>query len=38
LRRKIVAKNEPLPDAGAEKLLPLEEAKKKSDQAGPHGK
>jgi len=38
LRRKIMAKKEPLPDAGAEKQRPLEETKKKADQTGPHGK
>ena len=33
-----MAKKDPLPDAGAEKQRPLEETKKKADQAGPHGK
>jgi hypothetical protein len=33
-----VAKKDPLPDAGAEKQRPLGEAKKKAEQAGPHGK
>jgi hypothetical protein len=33
-----VAKKDPLPDAGAEKQRPLEETKKKADQAGPPGK
>ena len=33
-----MAKKHPLPDAGAEKQRPLEETKKKADQAGPHGK
>ena len=33
-----MAKKDPLPDAGAEKQRPLEETKKKADQAGPHVK
>ena len=33
-----MATKDPLPDAGAEKQRPLEETKKKADQAGPHGK
>lgn len=33
-----MAKKDPLPDAGTEKQRPLEETKKKADQAGPHGK
>jgi len=31
-------KKEPIPDAGTEKQRPLEFAKKKADQSGPHGK
>ena len=33
-----MAKKDLLPDAGAEKQRPLEETRKKADQAGPHGK
>ena len=33
-----MAKKDPLPDAVAKKQRPLEETKKKADQAGPHGK